>query len=115
MLDAVDAKRHKVGRHARRQNADVVAAEDFRAAEDADFQRFARGHAIGLRFESGPADALQQHGLAHFAQHVVAVVAGRAVQAQAHLHAAIEHGAHRRDARGEDHFGRSDGLSRGRP
>lgn len=91
---------HEVGRHARRQRADVVAPQHARAAQRGDLQRLARAH--GGR---AVAHALQQQGLARLAQHVGAVVGGAAVHAQAHGHARIAHGAHGCDARGQAHVG----------
>ena len=42
--------------------------------------------------------------MARLAQHVRAIVAGAAIDAQAHGHAGIEHAAHRRDAAGQAHI-----------
>ena len=53
---------------------------------------------IRAGFETGPADALQQHRLARLAEQMIAVVAGRTVDAEADTHPGIAHRAYRRDA-----------------
>ncbi len=51
-------------------------------------------------------DALQQQRLARLGEHVRRVVRCRAVDAQADVHAGVEHRAHRRDSRSQPHVRR---------
>ena len=98
--EAVDAHADDVGGHAGCERADVVATQHRRAAARREAQRFAGRH--GGR---AVRDALQQHRVARFVEHVRAVVRGRAVHAQADAHAGVALRAHRRDAAAQPHVG----------
>ena len=87
----------EVGRLARLQAADVVAAQAAGAAAGGHPQHlFGREPARGVG-----AGAVGEQGLARLRQHVRGVVAGGAVDAQADRHPGVEHVPHRGHARAE--------------
>jgi hypothetical protein len=67
--ELVQAKGDEVRGHARRERADVVAAQHARPADGGQLQRLARGHRV-----RAVADPLQQHGSPRFVQQMAGVV-----------------------------------------
>jgi hypothetical protein len=103
MRQVVDAKCDDIGGHAGLQRADIFAAKHARATERGEFERLARGEAIGARLEAGPAHALQEHRLPRLAEEMIPVVARRTIDAKSDPDTCIDHRTHRRDAGREDH------------
>ncbi len=100
----VDAKGHKIGRFTDGQRADVIPAQQFGPAAGGQGQGLAGREAVGPRLEAGPADPLQEHRLPGLAEHMVAIITGRAIDAQPDPHPGIEHLPHRGDTGGQNHI-----------
>ena len=104
VLEVVDPKRDEI------RGSSLVPGCRCHRAQGRPRRRASPARARRVR-RSAPADGsppslcnpLQQHRLSRFAQHLIAVVAGRAVHAERDLHAAVQHLAHRRDAGAENH------------
>ena len=98
MAQIIDTEGDKVGGFAHFEAADVIAPQRASTTLGGQCQGFTRRETRGIRFETGPADTLQEHRLARFAKQVVAVIAGRTVDAEADAYTGIDHGAYRGDA-----------------
>src|SRR5437763_9612136 len=95
-LEAVGAPDREVGALPRLERADVVPAQDGRAASRAESQRLRRGER--LRTAAAPGDAER---LLHVEEEAAALVRGRSVDAQADAHPRVEEVARPRLSRAE--------------
>src|SRR5919197_3741339 len=95
-LEAVRPPHGEVGALAGLERAEVVAAEERRAAARAELERLADG-------ECGRAVAAagEEERLLHFEEEVAALVRGRAVDAEADAHARVAQGPHPGEARSQ--------------